>query len=221
MARYIDLSHPITNGMVTFPGIPAPRISEYMSFEASQDHYAEGTEFSIGAIDLVANTGTYIDTPAHRHRGGWDLTGLNLEMVADVPGVVIRCRSEPIEIPASVLEGVAVSGRAVLFDTGWSDRWGTEGYFTGHPYLGLETIAVLVASRPAVVGIDSLNLDGMADGSRPAHTALLGDGIPIIEHMTGLEKLPGSGFRFFAVPPRIEGMATFPVRSFAIIDGEV
>lgn len=219
MRGFVDLSHEIVDGMTTYPGIPAPAISTFLSFDASHEHYAEGTEFQIGRIDLAANTGTYLDTPAHRHRGGWDLTGLDLGSVADVPGVVIRCRDlGRRSIGPELLAQRALEGRAVLFDTGWSERWGTEEYFDDHPHLHPETADLLAAAGPAVVGIDSLNIDATADGTRPAHTRLLGAAIPIVEHMTRLDALPDDGFRFFAVPPRIAGLATFPVRAFAIVD---
>lgn len=205
--------------MVTYPGIPAPAISTLLSFESSHAHYEQGTEFQIGRIDLAANTGTYIDTPAHRHRDGWDLTGLPLESIADVPGVVIRCRHLGASaITPDVIGDIDIRGHAVLFDTGWSARWGTDRYFEHHPHLAPGIVSELVDAAPAVVGIDSLNIDGTAEGTRPAHTELLAAGIPIVEHMTGLHALPDTGFRFFAVPPRVTGLATFPVRAFAIVD---
>ncbi|MFQ5555844.1 MAG: cyclase family protein [Acidimicrobiia bacterium] len=217
MSEYIEMSHEIVDGMTTYPGIPAPAISTFLTFDDSQDHYAEGTEFQIGRIDLAANTGTYLDTPAHRHRDGWDLTGLRLDRIANVPGVVARCRDHSQRaIGPEVLKGLAVGGSAVLFDTGWSEHWGTDAYFRGHPYLDPATVDALVAAAPAIVGIDSLNIDGTDRGTRPAHTLLLKADIPIVEHMTGLDRLPDTGFRFFAVPPRIAGLATFPVRAFAI-----
>ena len=218
--QLIDLSHPITSGMVTYPGIPAPRIWSHMSFEESHAHYAPGVECSIGMMELAANTGTYLDTPAHRHRDGWDLAGLALDAVAAVEGVVIRCGGQTGRaIAPDVLDGVALNARAVLFDTGWSERWGSDEYFSGHPYLGEDTVAALAAAAPSLVGIDSLNIDGTDSGTRPAHTALLAAGIPIVEHLVGLDRLPDDGFLFFAVPPRIEAMATFPVRAFAIVEG--
>ena len=219
MGSHIDLSHGIEDGMVTYHGLPAPVISTFLTFEESQGHYAQGTEFQIGRVDLVANTGTYLDTPAHRHRDGWDLTGLPLESVADVPGVVVRCgHLEERAITPDVIDDIDMRGRAVLFDTGWSERGGTDAYFEGHPHLAPETVSALVDASPAVVGIDSLNIDGTSGGARPAHTELLGAGIPIVEHMTRLDALPDTGFRFFAVPPRVSGLATFPVRAFAIVD---
>ncbi len=219
MGEFVDLSHAIVDGMTTYPGIPPPVVSTFLTFDESRAHYAQGTEFEIGRIELAANTGTYLDTPAHRHRDGWDLTGLDLASVADVPGVVIRCRHlETRAVGPEAVAGLTLGGRAVLFDTGWSQRWGTDAYFSGHPHLHPDTVDLLVAAGPAVVGIDSLNIDGTTDGTRPAHTALLGVGVPIVEHLRGLDDLPDEGFRFFAVPPRITGLATFPVRAFAVVD---
>jgi kynurenine formamidase len=207
-----DLSHEFGDGTITYPGLPGPVITDHMTFEESRRHYAVGVEFSITRIEMVANTGTYLDTPAHRHAGGHDLAGLPLERVAGVPGIVVDAPGReigPETIP--LLE----PGTAVLFRTGWSRHWGTERYGGGgHPHLSEAAVEVLVDQDAAVVGIDSVNIDDTATGERPSHTRLLGAGIPIVEHLTNLEALPRS-FEFFAVPPRVEGMATFPVRAFA------
>ena len=207
-----DLSHSFGHGTITYPGLPGPVISDHMTFEESRGHYAEGVEFSITRIEMVANTGTYLDTPAHRHRGGHDLAGLALDRVAGVPGMVVDAPGPPIGP-----EGIPLfePGTAVLFRTGWSRHWGTERYGEpGHPHLTADAVAVLVDGEAAVVGIDSVNIDDTAGGARPAHTALLAAGIPIVEHLTNLEALPRS-FEFFAVPPKVDGVATFPVRAFA------
>jgi len=177
-------------------------------------HYAAGTEFSIKAFEMVANTGTYLDSPAHRLRDGFDLAGLALERLADVPGLVIDA-----EGPAIDLDPGTVTGMAVLFRTGWSRHWGTEAYAgAGHPHLTRRTAELLAQGGATVVGIDSVNIDDTGDGTRPAHTMLLGSGVPIVEHLTNLEVLPSTGFWFFAVPPRFEGVGTFPVRAFALLD---
>jgi arylformamidase len=207
-----DLSHEFGNGTVTYPGLPGPVITDHMTFDESHGHYDEGVEFSITRIDMVANTGTYLDTPAHRHRDGHDLAGLPLERIAGVPGVVVDAREQVIGP-----EGIPLlePGWAVLFRTGWSKHWGTERYGAGgHPHLSEAAVAVLIDGGIAVVGIDSVNIDDTSGGARPAHTALLAAGIPIVEHLTGLDALPRS-FDFFAVPPKVRGMATFPVRAFA------
>lgn len=190
-----------------------------MSFDASHEQYGEGVEFEIGRIDLVGNTGTYLDTPAHRYRGDWDLAGLPLEIVADIPGVVVRCRDfDGRAIGPGALERHEVEGHAVLFETGWDRHWDTEAYGGAHPFLSAATAEVLAAAGATVVGIDSVNIDDAADLDRPVHTRLLAAGIPIVEHLTGLDGLPDHGFRFTAVPPRIAGLATFPVRAFAVVD---
>lgn len=212
----IDLSHPVADGTITYPGLPAPAISDHLSREASRERYAPGYEFQIGRIEMVANTGTYLDTPFHRFPDGHDLTGLDLSRVADVPGVVVEVPGQ--EAGADLLDGVEVRGRAVLFRTGWDAHWATERYGQpDHPYLGVEAAEALVAGGAAVVGIDSVNIDGTADGERPIHTALLAAGIPIVEHLTGLDALVGRPFRFFAVPPAIEGLGTFIVRAIAVV----
>jgi kynurenine formamidase len=212
----VDLSHPVGHGTVTYPGLPGPAISEHLSREASKERYAPGYEFHIGRIEMVANTGTYLDTPFHRFPDGHDLTGLDLARVADVPGVVVEVPGQ--EAGADLLDGVEVRGHAVLFRTGWDEHWGRARYGEpDHPFLGLDAAEALVAGGAAVVGIDSVNIDGTADGARPIHTALLAAGIPIVEHLTGLGALVGRPFRFFALPPAVEGMGTFIVRAVAVV----
>jgi kynurenine formamidase len=213
----VDLSHEIESGMVTYPGLPAPSISDHLSREASRAVYAPGTEFQIGRIDMVANTGTYLDTPAHRYADGFDLSGLPLEAVAGVPGVCINAPGPAIG--PGVLDGLDVAGRAVLFATGWDRHWRTDEYGSPeHPFLTTATVDALVERGAAVVGIDSVNIDDTRGGERVAHTGLLAAGIPIVEHLTGLSALVGRPFRFFAVPPKVRGLGTFPVRAFAILD---
>lgn len=211
----IELSHEIEHGMITYKEIPSPVISEYLSREASRSRYAAGTEFQIGTIEMAANTGTYIDSPFHRYAGGTDLSGLPLSSLADLDGVVIR-QKDIRAIGRAAFETAAVTGKAVLVHTGWDVHWRTDRYFEDSPFLTRDAAEYLVDAGAALVGIDSLNIDDTSDGSRPAHTILLGAGIPIVEHMCNLNRLPESGFRFFAVPPRIKGFGSFPVRAFAI-----
>jgi arylformamidase len=205
--------------MVTHPGIPGPSISTFLTHEASAERYAPGTTFEIGRIDLVANTGTYIDTPAHRFAGRPDLAGLGLERVVDLDGVLVDCRNASERaIGPEAFDGITVRGRAVLVATGWDTHWGTPAYLSENPFLTGTAARYLVDAGAALVGIDSLNVDSLADSHRPAHTVILDAGIPLVEHLTGLGDLPAEGWRFFAVPPRIRGMATFPVRAFALVD---
>ncbi len=217
MARLIDLSHEIEHGMVTYRGLPAPAISDWLSRDASTARYAPGTTFQIGKIELLANTGTYIDAPFHRYENGRDVAGYALEMVADLPGVVVRVKGgSGRAIDAASFAKLDVQGKAVLVHTGWDAHWRTDTYFAGqHPFLTREAAEYLVKAKAALVGIDSLNIDDDKDGSRPAHTILLGGGVAIVEHMTNLGALPDSSFSFFAVPPRVKGMGSFPVRAFA------
>lgn len=205
--RYADLSHTITDGLVTYPGLPAPVITDHLSREASRERYAPGTEFQIGRINMIANTGTYLDTPAHRYPDGYDLSGLPLERVAGVPGVVTTDGSD---LPADL------TGMAVLVRTGWDRHWGTGQYGDpSHPSLSVELAQALVDADVALVGIDSVNIDDTTTGERPIHSMLLAAGIPIVEHLTNLDAVPAPGFELFAVPPKVRGMGTFPVRAFA------
>jgi arylformamidase len=216
--QIVELSHEIVAGMTTHPGIPAPTISTFLSHEASTARYAPGTTFEIARIDLVANTGTYVDTPAHRYPGGEDLSAVDVERLVDLDGIVVDCRNEAgSAIDAAAFAGVQIADRAVLVLTGWDANWGTDAYLAGNPFLTEDAARLLVDEGASLVGIDSLNVDSITDPRRPAHTVLLGAGIPIVEHLTGLPALPRDGFRFFAPPPRIRGMATFPVRAFAIV----
>jgi len=214
----IDLSHVVADGMVTYPGLPAPIIGEHLSRAASHARYAPGTEFQIGKIEMIANTGTYVDAPSHRYAEGADLADLPLESLADLDGVVIRRVDTGSAIDRDAFTGVSVGGRAVLIHTGWDRHWGTPAYGKGNPFVTRAAAEYLVEQGAKLVGIDSLNIDDATDGTRPAHTILLGARVTIVEHLTGLEQLPDEGFRFFAVPVRVRGMGSFPVRAFARIE---
>ena len=216
--RHIDLSHTIDGGMVTYKGLPAPLICDHISREQSRGIYAPGTEFQIGRIEMVGNTGTYIDTPFHRCADGHDLAGLALARVSDVPGLVVRiAEGSGRAIDADAFEGLDVMGRAVLVHTGWDAHWRTDSYFEGFPFLTQAAAESLRDRGATLVGIDSHNIDCTDGGDRPVHTTLLAAGIPIVEHLTRLQDLLDAGFRFFAVPPKITGMGTFPVRAHAIV----
>jgi kynurenine formamidase len=217
MATIVDLSHVVEDGTVTYPGLPAPVISDHVSREASHQRYAPGYEFQIGRIDMVANTGTYLDTPFHRYPDGHDLAGLDPARVVGVPGTVVDAGGDQ-EVPAALLDGLDLAGHAVLFRTGWDRHWGTERYGEpDHPYLGVAAAERLAEGGAAVVGIDSVNIDGTRTGERPIHSVLLAAGVPIIEHLTGLEQIGGRPFTLVAVPPAIRGMGSFPVRALAVI----
>jgi arylformamidase len=215
--RFIDLSHTIEHELNTYPGLPGPRIADHMDRASSRQHYAPGTEFQIGKIEMVANTGTYVDSPFHRYSDGKDLAALPLGSLADLDGVVIRAtRHTTRAIDATCLQGMPLAGKAVLVHTGWSRHWRTQQYFRENPFLTEDAAAYLIEAKAALVGIDSLNIDDTADARRPVHSKLLRAEIPIVEHLTSLDALPDRGFRFFAVPPMISGMGSFPVRAFAI-----
>jgi arylformamidase len=215
--KFIDLSHEIERGLVTYPGLPAPIICDYLSREHSREHYAPGTEFQIGRIDMVGNTGTYVDSPFHRFASGKSLAELPLESLAEIPAVVVRPKLNSRAINATHFEKIDCAGRAVLVQTGWSRHWATEDYFVGHPFLTEDAARFLRDCGSVLVGIDSLNIDSTDDGQRPVHTTLLGAGIPICEHLCGLEGLPEDGFKFSAVPVKIKSFGTFPVRAYATL----
>jgi arylformamidase len=216
--RLIDVSHTVEHGMVTYKGFPAPIICDWLSREASRAKYAEGTEFQIGKIEMIANTGTYIDSPFHRYENGKDLSELPLESVADLDCVVVRVDSSRNRTVDEIsLSADRVRGRAVLFQTGWDRHWRTDAYFEGHPYLTERLAEWLVKAGVALVGIDSLNIDDTATGERPVHSVLLGRDIPIVEHMCNLQNTPIEGARFFAVPVKVKGFGTFPVRAFVSV----
>lgn len=213
-ARHFDLSHVIEDGMTTYPGMPAPHICDFLSREASRSRYAAGTTFQIGRIELVANTGTYLDSPFHRYQDGRDISQLTLAELADLPAIVLHVEgTRSIDVPALV--DLKVRGRALLVHTGWAQHWRTERYGMGHPYLTAAAAAWLKDAGVRLVGIDSLNIDDTASNERPVHTTLLGAGIPIVEHLRGLEQLPDTEFTFSAVPPAVRGMGSFPVRAYA------
>jgi kynurenine formamidase len=216
--KLIDVSHDVEAGMITYPGLPAPVVSDYLSREASRGKYAEGTTFQIGRVEMIANTGTYIDAPFHRFDGGIDLSGLPLERLADVEGLVIDAtRREGAAINEGYFQGLDMRGRAVLIRAGWDAHWRTPQYGEGAPFVTRGAAELLVEAAPALVGIDSVNIDDVGDGSRPAHTLLLGAGIPIVERLCNLNELPARGFRFHCVPVKFRGVGTFPVRAYAVI----
>lgn len=218
----IDLSHTVEHGMITYKGLPGPIISDHLSREASKEKYAAGTEFHIGRIEMVANTGTYLDSPFHRYPEGKDLSQLELSSLANLNGIVVRSLTAGIDssqrgISPAALVGSDLKGKAVLFNTGWDRHWRTERYSDGtHPFLTAETAEFLVKAQPALVGIDSFNIDDTTTGSRPVHSLLLDAEIPIVEHLCNLDALPDSNFRFFAVPVKVKSFGTFPVRAFAL-----
>jgi arylformamidase len=218
MTRLIDLSHTVEHGMVTYKGLPAPIVCDFLSREESKRIYAPGTEFHIGKIEMVANTGTYLDAPFHRYADGKDLSELPLESVADLDAIVVRAPTEAGRaVGPDAFGGRDLRGKAVLVHTGWSRHWRTDRYFEGHPYLTAEAAALLRDRGAALVGIDSLNIDDISGGERPVHSTLLKADIPIVEHMTGLDQVPESGFRFHAVPVKVRKFGTFPVRAFALL----
>jgi kynurenine formamidase len=217
--RLVDLSHLVEHGTVTYPGLPGPIICDFLSREGSRARYAPGVEFQIGKIEMVANTGTYVDSPFHRFADGKDLSALPLESLAGLDGIVVRAAASERAIGAEAFAARDLRGKAVLVHTGWDVHWGTPAYLSNNPYLTAAAADALVRGGALLVGIDSLNIDDLNDAARPVHSSLLGAGIPIVEHLCGLEALPEAGFRFSAVPARVAGMGSWPVRAYAAVPG--
>jgi arylformamidase len=219
--QWVELSHVVSAGMITYPGLPGPEITPHLTRAASRAVYAEGTEFAIDRLSMVGNTGTYLDSPFHRYGDGTDLAGLPLERLADLPAVVVRTVGGSVRgVDVGALAALDVAGRAVLLHTGGDRHWATPEYAVDAPYLTAAGAHWLVERGAALVGIDAVNIDDVspaAGGERPAHSALLAAGIPIVEHLTGLEELPPTGARFTAAPPRVAAFGTFPVRAYASV----
>jgi kynurenine formamidase len=215
--KHIDLSHIVEDGMITYKGLPAPIICDWMSREQSRSRYAEGTEFHIGRIEMVANTGTYIDSPFHRYANGIDVSELPLDKLAGVECVVVRIAEDVKAIGAEAFRGADVKNKALLVNTGWDRHWRTDQYFENHPHLTELAARYLVDAGALVVGIDSFNIDSTSDGTRPVHSILLRQAIPIIEHMCNLSEVPEAGATLTAAPVAVKGMGTFPVRAFATV----
>ena len=216
--RLIDVSHTVEDGLITYRGLPAPVMCDYLSREQSRANYADGVTFHIGKIEMVANTGTYVDSPFHRYASGRDLSELDLARLAELDAVVAHLAGATERaISREAFGGLDVRGKAVLVHTGWDRHWATDRYFEGHPFLTADAAEYLRDAGTLLVGIDSMNIDDTADGRRPVHSTLLGADIPIVEHLCGLDALPTSGFRFSAVPVKVKGMGTFPVRAYASV----
>ncbi len=217
-SSFVDLSHTIADGLITYKGLPAPIICDFLSREQSRQVYAPGTEFQIGKIEMVTNTGTYLDCPFHRYADGKDTSQVELEHLVNIPGIVIRVEdANRRAIDKTYFMGKELKGRAVLVHTGWDRHWNTDEYFVGHPYLTEDAAEYLETAGVKLVGIDSLNIDNTDEKNRPVHSILLGKEILIVEHLCNLQSLPDTGFTFTAAPPKFQGVGTFPVRAFAQI----
>jgi kynurenine formamidase len=218
MTKYVDLSHDIENGLVTYKGLPAPLICDYLSREKSREFYETGTEFQIARIEMVANTGTYLDCPFHRYEAGKDLSEIELESFTDLPALVVRADFRQTRaIDASFFHDKHVQGKAILVNTNWDENWNTSQYFENNPFLTADAAVFLKENKVSLVGIDSHNIDDIRGNSRPVHSILLKEDILIVEHLCNLKNLPETGSTFTAVPPKFKGVGTFPVRAFAKI----
>ena len=214
----IDLSHTVAHGLITYKGLPAPVICDYLSREASRKHYAPGVESQIGKIEMVANTGTYLDSPFHRYENGKDLSQLELKKLANLPAIKINAQQRQAIDISCFQRQENLEGKAILVETGWSKNWNSPQYFEGHPFLTEDAAKFLADTKVALVGIDSHNIDDVQDLRRPVHSILLRQEIPIVEHMTNLAALPQKDFAFFAVPVKVKGFGTFPVRAFGLVE---
>jgi kynurenine formamidase len=216
LLQLIDLSHTIENGLITYKGLPGPVICDYLSREDSRKFYAEGTSFQIGKIEMVSNTGTYIDCPFHRFENGNDLNDTPLQHFAELKGIIFRVPfQERLSIDADLFDNFEIENKAVLIHTGWDSHWNTEKYYSNHPFLTENAARFLKDKKARLVGIDSHNIDDTRGNTRPVHTILLGDGILIVEHLCNLSSIPDEDFIFSAIPPKLKGVGTFPVRAMA------
>ena len=218
MKKLLDLSHTIEDGLITYKGLPAPIICDYLSREDSKKHYAKGTTFQIGKIEMCSNTGTYLDSPFHRYEDGKDLSQLALELLASLEGVKVIIDEGVTAIDKDVFTNLDVDGKAVLVQTDWSKNWNTDQYYEGHPFLTEKAAQYLRNNKAKLVGIDSYNIDDISGKERPVHSTLLGAEILIVEHMCNLNSVPSNGFKFYAVPVKVKGFGTFPVRAFAEVE---
>ncbi len=220
MPQLIDLSHTVEDGLITYKGLPGPIICDYWTREESRKFYDGQAEFQIGKIEMVANTGTYLDSPFHRFAHGHDLSQLRLEQLAGLDTVLVRISPDyGHSIDEACFAGLDVRGKAVLVHTGWSRHWKTDQYYEGHSFLTEGAAEALKVGGAALVGIDSYNIDSTDNKRRPVHTTLLGADILIVEHLCGLELIPEDrAFRFFAVPVKVKGFGTFPVRAFVMME---
>jgi len=217
--QFIDLSHTIEDGLISYKGLPAPIICDYISREASKQFYDGDTSFHIDKIEMVGNTGTYIDCPLHRYAHGKGFTEIELAALADLEGIkIIVSYQKQLAVTISDVEKYNVKGKAVLLQTNWSEHWNTERYYENHPFLTEKAAIYLRDNGAKLVGIDSHNMDDTRTRSRPAHSILLGADILVVEHLCNLDKIPERGFLFSAVPPKVKGMGTFPVRAMAKIN---
>jgi kynurenine formamidase len=216
MLKYIDLSHTIEEGVTSYKGLPAPIICDYFSREESKAFYEEGTTFQIGKIEMVSNTGTYLDTPFHRFENGHDLSEILIAQTADIEAIIIKVSfHKTLSIGPEYFKELDLENKALLVHTGWAEHWKTDAYYTGNPFLTKEAAEYLVSQKVKLVGIDSHNIDDTSGKSRPVHTTLLQNEILIVEHLCNLESIPADiSFRFSATPPKVKGMGTFPVRAF-------
>lgn len=220
MKKLIDLSQTIEDGLITYKGLPAPIICDFLSREESKKHYADGTTFQIGKIEMCSNTGTYLDSPFHRYEDGKDVSELELDALASLEGVKVIVNEELTVITESAFENIDVKGKAVLIQTNWSRHWNTEQYYENHPYLTESAAEFLRDNGAVLVGIDTYNIDDVSGKERPVHTTLLGAEILIVEHMCNLSSVPDTGFKFYAVPVKVKGFGTFPVRAFAEVESD-
>ena len=218
MATLIDLSHPIHNGMPNYPGFPSPRIRAFLTHEESRPHYEGKAEFHVSLYEMLGSLGTYMDSPFHRFRQGADISQIPLDRVADLPGLVVDARDLANRaLGSELVTGLDIAGRAVLFRTDWSERWGSPSYWEPAPFLSTELCRLLVAQDAAVAGVDFWNVDDTGDPSRPAHSTLLSGGVLVIENLVSLAALPSSGFKFHAAPLAIQGGASVPLRTYAVL----
>lgn len=206
-----DLSHQFTDGMQTFPGDPGVSVRAAKTFEADG--------YRVTDLECTSHAGTHVDAPAHTEASGKTLAELPLDRFV-FDAVKVDCRDLGARDPIPPERVPTTDADCVLFQTGWDEHWGTDRYLD-HPYLAPET-ARLCADRGYAVGTDTLNPDPTPSPNRrdaepegyPAHHALLGEELLIIENLTGLDQ-PPERFELRATPLPL-GTDGAPVRAVAV-----
>lgn len=218
---YIDLSHSIENGTVTYPGDPPALIELTLDRKLTSKLNGGGTTsgVEINTIKMVSTSGTYIDAPYHVFEDGKKIKDYPIEKLVNLPSIVVKIPENRNYFDVQDISGINVKGKAVLFFSGHDKFFMTPEYGKNAPYLTIELANILVEKGAIFVGIDSPLIDNMEKQSElgiPVHYKLLGADIPICEDLANLELLPTDGFTITALPAKV-ALESFPARVFATV----